>query len=74
VAIATTDLSQVPLRKLLRGESIAAGPNTESIVRTLKSDLKPVLVAMDTARQKNWDEVDSPAEIKRLGAACDGGT
>jgi hypothetical protein len=70
VAIATTDLSQVPLPKLLRSES-AAGPNSESIARTLESNLKPVLVAMGTARKKNWDEVDSPAEIRRLRAPCD---
>jgi hypothetical protein len=70
VAIATTDLSRVPLPKLLRGEG-AAGPNSESIARTLKSNLKPVLVAMDTARKKTWDEVDSPAEIRRLRAPCD---
>jgi hypothetical protein len=69
VAIATTDLSQVPLPKLLRSES-AAGPNSESIARTLESNLKPVLVAMGTARKKNWDEVDSPAEIRRLRAPC----
>jgi hypothetical protein len=69
VAIATTDLSRVPLPKLLRSES-AAGPNVESIARTLRSNLRPVLVAMDTARKKNWDEVDSPAEIRRLRAPC----
>jgi hypothetical protein len=73
VAIAATDLSQIPLPKLLRGES-AAGPNSESIAHTLKSNLQPALVAMDTARQKNWVEVDSPAEIRRLRAPCDSRT